>query len=75
MRKLPGKTMIAFAQDMLRELHPHQGSWIVLASYRRLIAPTLHEVYRGRIVNVHPALLPTFPGKDAIGPRCARASR
>jgi phosphoribosylglycinamide formyltransferase-1 len=33
----------------------------------RLLGPTLLEPYRGRIVNVHPSLLPAFPGKDAIG--------
>jgi phosphoribosylglycinamide formyltransferase-1 len=41
--------------------------WIALAGYMRLIGPTLLEPYRGRIVNIHPALLPAFPGKDAIG--------
>ena len=33
----------------------------------RLIGPTLLEKYRGRIINIHPSLLPSFPGKDAIG--------
>jgi len=40
---------------------------IVLAGYMRLIGPTLLGDYRGRIVNIHPSLLPQFPGKDAIG--------
>ncbi|MFL6558046.1 MAG: phosphoribosylglycinamide formyltransferase, partial [Bacillus sp. (in: firmicutes)] len=33
----------------------------------RLIGPKLLAEYKGRIVNVHPSLLPAFPGKDAIG--------
>jgi phosphoribosylglycinamide formyltransferase-1 len=33
----------------------------------RLIGPTLLEPFRERILNVHPSLLPDFPGKDAIG--------
>ena len=41
--------------------------FIVLAGYMRLIGPTLLSEYEGRIVNIHPSLLPAFPGKDAIG--------
>ena len=33
----------------------------------RLIGHTLLSAYQGRIVNIHPSLLPAFPGKDAIG--------
>lgn len=41
--------------------------FIVLAGYMRLIGSTLLEAYEGKIVNIHPSLLPAFPGKDAIG--------
>ena len=57
----------AYEQAILRELQARQVRWLVLAGYMRLIGPTLLEPYRGRIVNIHPALLPAFPGKDAIG--------
>lgn len=40
---------------------------IVLAGYMRLIGPTLLQAFEGKIVNIHPSLLPAFPGKDAIG--------
>jgi phosphoribosylglycinamide formyltransferase-1 len=40
---------------------------IVLAGYMQLLGATFVERFRGRIVNVHPALLPRFPGLDAIG--------
>ncbi|RSL30727.1 phosphoribosylglycinamide formyltransferase, partial [Salibacterium salarium] len=40
---------------------------IVLAGYMRLIGETLLQAYSERIINVHPSLLPAFPGKDAIG--------
>lgn len=33
----------------------------------RLVGPTLLNPFEGRIVNIHPSLLPNFPGKDAIG--------
>jgi phosphoribosylglycinamide formyltransferase-1 len=57
----------ACEREILRELGVHDVRWIVLAGYMRLIGPTLLEPYRDRILNVHPSLLPDFPGKDAIG--------
>jgi len=39
---------------------------IVLAGYMELLSPELVVRFRNRIVNVHPALLPSFPGLDAI---------
>jgi phosphoribosylglycinamide formyltransferase 1 len=51
------------------------GDWIeslgvdlvVLAGYMQLLSPPFVARFRNRIVNVHPALLPAFPGLDAIG--------
>ena len=40
---------------------------IVLAGYMQLLSPAFIDRWRDRIVNVHPALLPSFPGLDAIG--------
>ena len=39
---------------------------ICLAGYMRLVGDTLIGAYRGRMINLHPSLLPSFPGKDAI---------
>jgi phosphoribosylglycinamide formyltransferase-1 len=65
-----------------REEHPDRnardgaiGDWIeerradlvVLAGYMQLLSPEFVARFRNRIVNVHPALLPSFPGLDAIG--------
>src|SRR5690606_17929765 len=41
--------------------------WIVLAGYMRLIGDVLLAAFPNRIINIHPSLLPAFPGKDAIG--------
>jgi len=41
-------------------------SLIVLAGYMRLIGEVLLRVFSNRIINIHPALLPAFPGKNAI---------
>jgi phosphoribosylglycinamide formyltransferase-1 len=51
------------------------GDWIeergaklvVLAGYMQLLSPSFVSRFRHRIINVHPALLPSFPGLDAIG--------
>ena len=40
---------------------------VALAGYMQLVSPSFVSRFRGRIVNVHPALLPSFPGLDAIG--------
>jgi phosphoribosylglycinamide formyltransferase 1 len=40
---------------------------IVLAGYMQLLSPPFVGRFRNRIVNIHPALLPAFPGLDAIG--------
>ncbi|CRK82419.1 phosphoribosylglycinamide formyltransferase [Neobacillus massiliamazoniensis] len=48
---------------------------IVLAGYMRLIGPTLLKEYEGRIINIHPSLLPDFPGKDAIGQAIAAEAK
>lgn len=40
---------------------------VVLAGYMRLLTPVLVSPYAGRMLNIHPSLLPAFPGTDAIG--------
>ncbi|MCM3612721.1 phosphoribosylglycinamide formyltransferase [Planococcus sp. MERTA32b] len=55
-------------EEMLKEkLESLQVEWIVLAGFMRLIGPVLLGGYENRIVNIHPSVLPAFPGKDAIG--------
>ncbi|KKI91406.1 phosphoribosylglycinamide formyltransferase [Bacillus sp. SA1-12] len=56
-----------FEADILAALHQHQIDLVILAGYMRLIGPTLLGAYTNKIVNIHPSLLPAFPGKDAIG--------
>ncbi|MGV1047829.1 MAG: phosphoribosylglycinamide formyltransferase [Solirubrobacterales bacterium] len=45
----------------------HHPELIVLAGYMQLLSEAFVARFRNRIVNVHPALLPAFPGLDAIG--------
>jgi phosphoribosylglycinamide formyltransferase 1 len=58
---------VEYELDILKELQAREIDFIVLAGYMRLIGTTLLSEFAGRIVNIHPSLLPAFPGKDAIG--------
>ena len=40
---------------------------VVLAGFMRVVKPKLLEAFTGRIINLHPSLLPLFPGLDGIG--------
>jgi phosphoribosylglycinamide formyltransferase-1 len=50
---------------ILAELRLHGVEWVCLAGYMRILGPTLVDAYPQRIVNIHPSLLPAFPGRDA----------
>jgi phosphoribosylglycinamide formyltransferase-1 len=63
-REFPDKA--AYEREVLRILRERNIEWIVLAGYMRLIGETLLEAYPWRIINIHPSLLPAFPGKNAI---------
>ncbi|MED0665123.1 phosphoribosylglycinamide formyltransferase [Bacillus badius] len=56
-----------FEQEIVGRLRKAGVDFVFLAGYMRLIGETLLDAYRGKIVNIHPSLLPAFPGKDAIG--------
>lgn len=58
---------IAYEQEILEKLNELEVEWIVLAGYMRLIGDVLLEAFPNRIINIHPSILPAFPGKDAIG--------
>jgi phosphoribosylglycinamide formyltransferase-1 len=39
--------------------------WVVLAGFMRIVTPVLLDAFPDRVLNIHPALLPSFPGVDA----------
>ena len=51
--------------EVLRVLDEARPDFIALAGYMRLLGASFIEHYRHRIVNIHPSLLPAFPGVDA----------
>lgn len=56
----------AFDRAMLDRLTPTGCELIVLAGYMRLLSPVFLEAYPERVINIHPALLPSFPGVHGI---------
>jgi phosphoribosylglycinamide formyltransferase 1 len=63
----------ADAGEWLERLGRHEADLLVLAGYLRLVPTGVIERYRGRILNVHPALLPAFGGKGMYGRRVHEA--
>ncbi|MGD7046184.1 phosphoribosylglycinamide formyltransferase [Jeotgalibacillus proteolyticus] len=52
---------------ILEKLREKEVEWLILAGYMRLIGTVLLTEFKNKIVNIHPSLLPAFPGKDAVG--------
>jgi phosphoribosylglycinamide formyltransferase 1 len=48
-------------------LDAHEVQLVVLAGYMQLLAGSFVSRFKNRMINIHPALLPSFPGLDAIG--------
>ena len=57
----------SFEIEIVEALQAADVDFIILAGYMRLVGPTLLHAYEGKIVNIHPSLLPSFKGLDAIG--------
>lgn len=55
-----------FEKDLIQWLKSQEIELIILSGYMRIVGPTLLEAFPNRIVNLHPALLPNFPGAHAI---------
>jgi len=55
----------AYDRSLIQELQKYQVDLICLAGYMRLLSATFVREFRNRILNIHPSLLPAFPGLDA----------
>ncbi|HET9248892.1 MAG TPA: phosphoribosylglycinamide formyltransferase [Actinomycetota bacterium] len=56
----------AFDRALVRILRDRAIDLVALAGYLRIVGPEIVDAFRDRIVNVHPALLPAFPGTSAV---------
>ena len=57
---------VAYELEIMKHLKEIDPELIVLAGYMKLIGETLLSEYEGKIINIHPSLLPAFPGATGI---------
>lgn len=60
-----GKDRESYDREVVAALNEAQVDLVCLAGFMRLLSPYFVQSFRGRILNIHPALLPAFPGLDA----------
>jgi phosphoribosylglycinamide formyltransferase 1 len=60
-----GRAREEFDAEVVAILREHGVELVCLAGYMRLLSPVFVRAFPWRILNIHPALLPAFPGKDA----------
>ena len=64
-----------FDAAMVDTLRKHDVSWVVLAGFMRIVTPVLLDAFPYRVVNIHPSLLPAFPGVNAQAAALAHGAR
>ncbi|PYS46954.1 MAG: phosphoribosylglycinamide formyltransferase [Acidobacteria bacterium] len=60
-----GRTRREHEREIIAALQDHRVDLVCLAGYMRLLSPCFIEAFRLSILNIHPSLLPAFPGLDA----------
>lgn len=61
-RRFPSRE--AFDEALAREIDRFSPKLVALAGFMRILTPGFIERYEGRMLNIHPSLLPAFPGLD-----------
>ncbi len=56
----------AFDAAMADRIGAYDAAWVCLAGYMRLVSEAFLRRFDGRVLNIHPSLLPSFPGKHAV---------
>ncbi len=67
------ETEAPYVAALMEVLGEHEVNFIALAGYMRKIPAAVVEAFRGRMLNIHPALLPSFGGKGLYGRRVHEA--
>jgi phosphoribosylglycinamide formyltransferase-1 len=60
-----GRSRAEHDADVIASLREHKVDLVILAGYMRLLSPQFIAAFPDRILNIHPSLLPAFPGLDA----------
>jgi phosphoribosylglycinamide formyltransferase-1 len=56
----------SYERALIRLFDAHRVRLVCLAGFMRILSPVFIRHYRGRVLNIHPALLPAFPGAHAV---------
>jgi formyltetrahydrofolate deformylase len=64
-RTIPWGDRLKAEQDALRLLDKHEVDFLVLARFMKILSPNFVWRYKNKIINIHPSLLPSFPGPQA----------
>ena len=57
-----GKAREDYDAELVHCLREHRVEWVAMAGFMRIVSAVLIEAFPGRILNIHPSLLPAFPG-------------
>jgi phosphoribosylglycinamide formyltransferase 1 len=60
-----GRPREQYDQELAELLRGHRIDLVCLAGFMRILSPVFIRAFSGRILNIHPSLLPAFPGKNA----------
>jgi phosphoribosylglycinamide formyltransferase 1 len=56
----------ALDEDIVQALKSHGADWVIMAGWMRCVTTVLIDAFPGRVLNIHPSLLPSFPGIRAV---------
>ncbi|PSN15420.1 phosphoribosylglycinamide formyltransferase [filamentous cyanobacterium CCT1] len=56
----------ALDHDIVQTLQAHGVDWVIMAGWMRCVTAVLIDAFAGQILNIHPSLLPSFPGLRAV---------
>ncbi|MGF1536335.1 MAG: phosphoribosylglycinamide formyltransferase [Elainellaceae cyanobacterium] len=60
------RTREALDREIIAVLRQHQVTWVIMAGWMRCVTNELIQAFPNRILNIHPSLLPSFPGLKAV---------
>ena len=69
-----GKSRRVFDAELAEVLSAHRVTWVALAGFMRIITPVFLDAFPGRVINIHPSLLPSFGGAGMYGQRVHQAA-
>jgi phosphoribosylglycinamide formyltransferase-1 len=56
----------ALDREIVQTFQQYEVEWVVMAGWMRLVTPVLLDAFANRVLNIHPSLLPSFPGVHAV---------